>query len=58
MSFKKEMETTTNKSVYRKARKNHLENVGEISCARCPYHGVENADGQKRISKPKSKDRR
>ena len=54
MGYKAEMDTTTNKQVYRKARKNALASMKELHCSYCPYHKIENADGQKRISKPKT----
>ena len=39
---KKEIDTTTNRSVYNKLRKQKLEAVGEISCAWCSYHRGDN----------------
>lgn len=42
VKYKAEMDYTTNNSVYNKNRKHYLENICEIRCARCPYHGGEN----------------
>lgn len=40
------MDSTSNSSVYNKARKIYLEQKGEISCSYCPYHRVENYRGK------------
>jgi hypothetical protein len=59
MRFKAEAESTTNKSVYRKARKAELERRGEINCSRCPFHDGENHGPYKKHStKPKGRDHR
>ncbi len=42
MKIKTEYETTSNRTVYNRARKWHLENEGSINCAYCPYHENEN----------------
>ena len=42
MKNKENMDTTSNRGVYNKTRKLHLERTGKIYCARCPYHGIEN----------------
>lgn len=36
------METTTDRYVYNRTRKNYLEHSGNIRCNRCPYHKYEN----------------
>lgn len=33
----------TNPTIYSRLRKDWLEKIGEIHCARCPYHKIENA---------------
>jgi hypothetical protein len=43
MRFKAEMDTTTNRMVYRRARKHELENRGLIHCSYCRYHKGENS---------------
>jgi len=42
MRNKEILDTTSNRGVYNRARKIYLEEQGEIICARCPYHGIEN----------------
>lgn len=37
-----ELKTTTNSQVYKRARKQHLENTGKINCSYCSYHQGEN----------------
>lgn len=39
---KKEYDSTTNRYVYNRIRKLHLESVGEIRCSYCRYHRGEN----------------
>jgi len=48
MKSKKLMRTTTNPSVYRKARKRYLAYQGRINCDYCPYHKNENASRDNR----------
>lgn len=42
MKNKEILDTTSNRGVYNRARKVYLEQKGEIICAICPYHGIEN----------------
>lgn len=59
MRFKAEMDSTTNRMVYRRARKAELENRGEIHCSRCRYHKCENhGPYKKHQAKPKGRDPR
>lgn len=59
MRFKAEMDTTTNRMVYRRVRKRELKNRGEISCSYCHYHKCENHGPYKKHStKPKNRDHR
>jgi 16S rRNA C967 or C1407 C5-methylase (RsmB/RsmF family) len=44
MGNKKLMETTTNRGVFNRAYKLHLEQTGKIHCSRCKYHKNENED--------------
>jgi hypothetical protein len=46
MGMKTIMDTTFSRGVYNKARKRYLDDIGEIHCARCPYHGVENFESK------------
>ena len=39
---KKIVDTTDNSRVYKMALKRHREHCGDISCAYCPYHRIEN----------------
>jgi hypothetical protein len=55
MKPKEEMESTSNRSVYKKTYKKVVTNKNK-DCSICPWHESENADGQKRLSKPKEKD--
>ena len=41
-SFKSLIETTSNSSVYNKARKRYLEHSAKIRCSLCGYHRGEN----------------
>jgi len=41
--FKEVMDSTSNSSVYKKARKLYLDHTGEISCSRCAYHCRDNS---------------
>lgn len=41
--YKRTMDTTSNSSVYNKARKHFLQSKGDIYCAYCKYHKGENA---------------
>ena len=58
MTYKREMDTTDNPSVYKKAQRRVLAEQAEIKCPLCPPHKNENFDGQKRMSKPKKNDHR
>lgn len=42
MKNKKELETTTNRTVYNRAYKINLERTGKIRCSMCKYHKGEN----------------
>lgn len=49
--YKEEYDTTSNASVYAKAKKRVYENTGKISCSICPYHkGENNTSWKKRVS--------
>jgi hypothetical protein len=59
MRFKAEMDTTTNRMVYRRARKHELENRGLIHCSYCRYHKGENSGPYKKhVAKPKGRGHR
>lgn len=57
MAYKKEMDETTNPSVYRKAQRNALAETGKIHCGFDPYHKWENASRPDH-GKPRYKDHR
>jgi hypothetical protein len=38
--IKDEIDTTTNSRVYRIMRRNYLESICELYCARCLHHGM------------------
>lgn len=44
---KKQLDTTTNRTVYTRTRKHYLENKREIYCSLCPYHRIENMGRKK-----------
>lgn len=43
MTTKQILDTTSNRSVYNRSRKEYLEKKGKIHCAWCRYHGGENS---------------
>ena len=57
--YKKQMDETSNSSVYKKAKKRHVcTETGK--CSICPMHGGENASkkGKHGVTKPRKKDKR
>jgi len=42
MKYKIEQDTTTNSTVYNRARKRTLENTAKLHCSICKYHRGEN----------------
>lgn len=41
-----ELKKTTNRSIFNKAYKKHLECTGKLRCSRCGYHSGENNDNK------------
>lgn len=57
--YKKQMDETSNSSVYKKAKKRHV-CIETGKCSICPMHGGENASrkGKYGVTKPRKKDKR